>query len=164
MEVITINMRTVCFFVLSLFLVSGMKAQNQPDPVIFADPVLVTPQPPKAIKGWDYIENYQLGEPALIGTYPGKIIKFPFKGTAVGIAVSSGPDAGMIEFSVDDANWQKVDLFSGSNERNQVTYFTLESNLKNKKHILQLRTTDEKNKENQGKKCILCYFYFNQVE
>ena len=48
----------------------------------------------------------------LVGEYPGKIIKFAFEGNAVGIAVAAGPDAGIIEYSIDDQPWQKLDLFT----------------------------------------------------
>ena len=78
---------------------------------------LVLPDPPKRIKGWQMVGNWQPEKgntrpnytqvPMLVGEYPGKIIKFSFKGTAVGIAVAAGHDAGIIEYSVDDQPWQK---------------------------------------------------------
>ncbi len=134
---------------------------------------LIPPNPPKAIKGWTLVENWKpdtetgtregyVNVPMLVGEYPGKIIKFSFKGTAVGIAVAAGLDAGIVEYSVDDAPWQKVDLFTQwSSGLYLPWYYTLENELKNRNHTLQLRLAKEKNPESTGNKCILRYFYFN---
>lgn len=135
--------------------------------------ILVEPNPPKSIKGWNFVENWipQDGKntranfvhvPMLVGEYPGKIIKFQFKGNAVGIAVAAGPDAGIIEYSVDNSEWETQDLFTRwSSQLHLPWYYTLASGLKNGKHMLQIRLTDTKNPESQGKKCVLRYFYFN---
>lgn len=134
---------------------------------------LVVPNPPKPIKGWTENENWTAEEgvgtrhnynkvPMLVGEYPGKIIKFKFKGTAVGIAVAAGPDAGIIEYSVDDQPWQKQDLFTKWSEKLYLPwYFTLESELSDRKHTLQIRLTDERNPESKGNKCVLRYFFYN---
>ena len=50
--------------------------------------------------------------PMLIGNVPGKILKFKFKGSAIGIAVAAGPDAGIIEYSIDGKGWKSIDLFT----------------------------------------------------
>ena len=133
---------------------------------------LVLPNPPKAIKGWTMVENWQPEQgntranytkvPMLVGEYPGKIIKFSFKGTAVGIAVAAGHDAGIIEYSVDDQPWQKQDLYTRwSKSLHLPWYFTLESGLKDRKHTLQIRMTDERNALSTGNRCVLRYFYYN---
>ncbi|MCY1720235.1 GDSL-type esterase/lipase family protein [Prolixibacteraceae bacterium Z1-6] len=134
---------------------------------------LIAPNPPKPIKGWEFVENWHpdndkgtrlnyTNVPMLVGEYPGKIIKFQFKGNAVGIAVAAGPDAGIIEYSIDDQPWEKQDLFTQwSNNLYLPWYFTLESGLKNRKHTIQIRLSDEKNPESTGRKCVLRYFYFN---
>ena len=154
-------MRAIVFLLISFLLVSGAKAQDRPDPVIFTNPVFISPRPPKAVKGWSYVEKFQPGEAALVGEYPGKIIKFQFKGTAVGIAAISNSDAGTVEFSIDNEEWQKLDMYSNNTSVNQLKYFTLGTQLKNRKHILQLRTTQSKSTDGSGGKCILRYFYLN---
>lgn len=135
--------------------------------------ILVEPNPPKLIKGWTMIDNWNpedgkgtrenyVNVPMLVGDYPGKIIKFQFEGNAVGIAVAAGPDAGIIEYSVDDSKWQKKDLFTQWSKNLYLPWFyTLDSGLKNKKHTLQIRLTEDKNAESVGTKCIIRYFYFN---
>ncbi len=135
--------------------------------------ILVEPSLSKKIKGWERIENwtpeFEVGTranythvPMLVGEYPGKVIKFHFKGNAVGIAVAAGPDAGIIEYSIDNSDWQKQDLFSKWSKQLYLPwYYTLTAGLKNKKHTLQIRMAEEKNPESVGNKCVLRYFYFN---
>ena len=141
----------------------------------FVNGKLVEPNPQKQIKGWDFMENWQAVEgkktrpnfvnvPMLVGEYLGQIIKFHFKGNAVGIAVAAGFDSGIIEYSLDNSAWKKQDLFTQwSNQLYLPWYYTLASGLKNRKHTLQIRLTDEKNPESEGKKCVLRYFYFNST-
>ncbi len=136
--------------------------------------ILVEPGPQKKIKGWEMAQNWspEVGKqtranfvhvPMLVGEYPGKIIKFGFRGNAVGIAVAAGPDAGIIEYSIDNSEWEKLDLFTPwSNNLYLPWYYTLASGLKGKKHILQIRLTNEKNPESKGNKCIIRYFYLNE--
>ena len=105
--------------------------------------------------------NY-VNVPMLVGEYPGKVIKFHFEGNTVGIAVAAGPDAGIIEYSIDNSDWQKQDLFTRhSNHLYLPWYFTLANGLKNRKHILQIRLIEERNPKSKGNKCVLRYFYFN---
>ena len=135
--------------------------------------ILVEPNPRKRIKGWEMVQNWTPNDgkntranfvnvPMLVGEYPGKIIKFEFEGNAVGIAVAAGPDAGIIEYSIDNSEWEKQDMFTPwSNNLYLPWYYTLGSGLKNRKHIVQIRISKEKNTESTGHKCILRYFYFN---
>lgn len=169
------------------FLKRALKSDLSEKPVMFQMPepldkysysngVLIEPNPAKKIKGWQMVENWKpedgkntrfnyVNVPMLVGEYPGKIIKFQFKGNAVGIAVAAGPDAGIIEYSIDDSDWKKQDLFTRWSSGLYLPWFyTLGSELKAGKHTLQIRLTAEKNPESTGNKCILRYFYFNAPE
>ncbi len=138
--------------------------------------ILVEPNPPKSIKGWEMVENWKptdgqgtrdnyVNVPMLVGEYPGKIIKFQFKGNAVGIAVAAGPDAGIIEYSIDESDWKKQDLCTQWSKNLHLPWFyTLGSGLKKGKHTLQIRLTNDKNPESTGNKCVVRYFYFNETE
>ncbi len=142
----------------------------------YSNGVLVEPNPPKSIKGWVHVENWFPAEgvstranyvnvPMLVGEFPGKIIKFKFEGNAVGIAVAAGPDAGIIEYSIDNSEWKTQDLFTTWSKNLYLPwYITLGSRLKTGKHILQIRLTENKNVESTGKKSIIRYFYFNDAE
>jgi sialidase-1 len=146
------------------------------DKYSYSKGILVEPKPPKKIKGWEFVENWKpendigtrsnyVNVPMLVGDFPGKIIKFQFKGNAVGIAVAAGPDAGIIEYSVDNSDWKKQDLFTEWSQSLYLPwYYTLDSGLKSKKHTLQIRLTDEKNLKSTGTKCIIRYFYFNKTD
>ncbi len=134
---------------------------------------LVQPGPRKSIKGWTMIDNWKpdndagtrdgyVHVPMLVGEYPGQIIKFRFKGTAVGIAVAAGPNAGVIEYSVDNAPWRKFDLFTEWSKNLYLPWYcTLENDLKNRNHTLQIRLAKDQNPESTGRKCILRHFFYN---
>ena len=47
--------------------------------------------------------------PALVATTPGAEFEFMFTGSAAGLLITSGPDAGIIEFSVDGGPWRSMD-------------------------------------------------------
>jgi sialidase-1 len=156
---------------------SSMEIMPEPlDKYSYSNGILVVPNPPKPIKGWTMVDNWKpedgkntrfnyVNVPMLVGEYPGKIIKFQFKGNAVGIAVAAGPDAGIIEYSIDDSDWQKQDLFTQWSSNLYLPWFyTLGSGLKSGKHTLQIRLTNERNHESTGNKCVLRYFYFNAPE
>jgi sialidase-1 len=101
----------------------------------------------------------------LVGEYPGEIIKFQFRGNAVGIAVAAGPDAGIIEYSIDESDWKKQDLFTEwSGGLHLPWFYTLGSGLKDRKHTLQIRLTSGKNSKSVGNKCVIRYFYVSEAE
>lgn len=134
---------------------------------------LVEPGPAKPIKGWKMVENWHPSDgkgtranyvdvPMLVGSYPGKVIKFHFRGDAVGIAVAAGPDAGIIEYSIDDASWKKQDLFTRwSSGLHLPWFYTLGAGLKPGNHVVQIRLSGDKNPESTGNFCRIRYFYFN---
>ena len=132
--------------------------------IIFTDATFVEPNPPKPIKGWRMV-GLEENVAALVGEYPGKIIKFQFKGNAVGIEVEATPEAGIIEYSIDASEWEKLDLYMPVSKEKQVpVYFTLGDNLKNRRHTLQLRLTENRNSESSGSKCTIRNFYFNSPQ
>lgn len=152
-------------FVLTLAIASNAQSYDKIDLSVFPNVQFVQPDPPKQIKGWTFIETPEGDElvvSQLAGDYPAKILKFQFQGDAVGIAVISSSDSGIIEFSVDNQPWQKRDLYVDNTRA--VRYFTLEPELKAAKHMLQLRISSQKNPESDGYKCVLTQFYFNKTE
>lgn len=50
--------------------------------------------------------------PALVGTEPGAEFGFTFEGKGVGLFITTGPDAGIIEFSIDGRPHRKVETFT----------------------------------------------------
>lgn len=128
----------------------------------------------KTTEGWrvdpDWIPTDKTGTradftnvPMLIAEAPGGTLKFDFEGNAVGIAVSSGPDAGMIEYRIDKGVWQKQDLFTQwSSQLHLPWFYTLSYGLKNGKHRLEVRILPEKNAQSKGTACRIRYFYVNE--
>ena len=98
----------------------------------------------------------------LVGRQPGDGLSLHFEGRAVGIMVAAGPDAGMVEFSIDGAKWQTLDLFTAwSTQLYLPWYHTLASELEPGSHTLKLRILKEKNQKSLGNSCILKSFYLN---
>lgn len=158
-------MRKICLLVFALALIFEANAQDllKVDSRVFPNVEFIQPNPPKAIKGWTFAESNGEELPArLTGEFPAKILKFEFEGDAVGIAVLSNSESGIIEYSVDDQPWLTKDFYVDGNDG--IRYFTLEPELKAAKHMLQLRLAGQKNPASKGYKCILTQFYFNKAE
>jgi sialidase-1 len=102
--------------------------------------------------------------PMLTGTEPGKILEMKFTGTAAGIAIASGPDAGIIDFSIDDGEWKSLDLFTRWSASLHLPWFlTLADDLNPGIHILRLKLSNDKNPASKGKACRIRYFYVNSL-
>jgi sialidase-1 len=50
--------------------------------------------------------------PALVGTMPGAEFEFQFTGTGAGLFITSGPDAGTIETSVDGGEYRSIETIT----------------------------------------------------
>lgn len=131
-------------------------------------------QKTQIIKGWKLIENWSPGDnahtrkgfvhvPVLEATSPGAELNLSFTGTAIGFAVLAGPDAGMVEYSIDNKPFQKMDLYTRWSHNLYLPWYELFSGaLKNKKHILHLKISSGKNAESKGTACRIVYFIVNK--
>jgi sialidase-1 len=127
----------------------------------------------KIIQNWNLVENWKPADkaatrkqytdiPALIAQKPEALMEFTFTGNAVGICIASGPDAGIIEFRIDQEPFKKLDLFTiWSKDLHLPWYLVLGEQLKNKKHTLEIRTTTDKNPESTGNACRILHFLVN---
>jgi lysophospholipase L1-like esterase len=127
----------------------------------------------EVIKGWKLTENWKpddgketrenyVNVPMLVALDEGSMLEFRFNGNAVGIAVAAGPDAGIIEYSIDNGDLQKQDLFTKwSSNLHLPWYYTLAAGLPDGEHTLQIKITGEKNRESIGTACRIRYFYVN---
>ncbi len=126
------------------------------------------------IQGWKMIENWSptdgkgtrpnyVNVPMLVGKSENSALEFRFTGNAVGIAVAAGPDAGVIEYQIDDSDWLKQDLFTRSSSSLHLPrYFTLAAGLPEGNHTLKMRITGDKNPLSTGTACRIRYFYVNE--
>jgi len=86
-----------------------------------------------------------------------------FVGNTVGIAVAAGPDAGIIEYRIDNGKWEKLDLLTNwSRSLHLPWFFTLANGLENKKHKLQIKIAEKEDPKRIGNTCRIRYFYINK--
>ena len=128
----------------------------------------------KPNEGWTFQENWSPSNtlilhkmcknvPVLSCDKPGAIVKFRFKGKAAGICAATGPDAGMIEYSIDDKYYGKADLFTQwSNEYNLPWFVIFKDELSNSEHSLKIKILKNKNTKSIGNACRILKFLVNR--
>ncbi|MFA5244875.1 MAG: sulfatase-like hydrolase/transferase [Pedobacter sp.] len=100
--------------------------------------------------------------PAIIADKPGAELSLNFAGKAIGICIASGPDAGIIEYSIDGGDFKKLDLFTQwSSGLHLPWYLMLDDQLSDGKHILKLRIASDKNSNSKGNACRILHFLVN---
>jgi sialidase-1 len=100
--------------------------------------------------------------PALIATEPGAEMSLKFSGTAIGICIASGPDAGMIAYSIDGKPFKKLDLLTPwSGGLHLPWYLILEAELKPKDHRMVIRISSDSNTNSKGNACRIFHFLVN---
>lgn len=124
--------------------------------------------------GWRLVEQWQptdgagtrhqyVNIPALVATEPGAEMRLQFSGKAIGICIAAGPDAGIIEYSIDGRSYKSLDLYTQwSGGLHLPWYFILDDQLSNKKHRLSIRISTKKNQQSKGNACRIFYFLNNQ--
>jgi lysophospholipase L1-like esterase len=98
----------------------------------------------------------------LCATKPGAELSLSFAGTAIGAYVLAGPDAGILEASIDGGEWRPVDLyhrFSRNLHYPRTVMFAAE--LKPGEHTLGLRTSAEANSASTGHAARILQFCAN---
>lgn len=124
-------------------------------------------------KNWEYIPNWKptdkagtragfVNVPILSCSKPGSTLEYKFKGKAIGILLPAGPDIGIIEFKIDDGDYQTFDLFSKhSRSLHLGRYYILASDLSRKNHNLTIRISAENNPKSVGTFCRIQKFLVN---
>lgn len=101
----------------------------------------------------------------LVGNKAGDSFTFSFEGNAVGIMVAAGPDAGIIEYSIDGGEVRKADLFTQWSSGLYLPWYkTLAAGLDPGKHALKASISREKNINSTGNACIIKAFYVNGTQ
>ena len=138
---------------------------------------LLSPEKAKALKGFKLDPEWKntvgggtrhgfVRVPMLVGEQPGDSFELDFRGTAVGIFVAAGPDAGMIEYKIGDGAWRKQDLYtpwSGGLHIPWLYVLTSELN-QNDAHNLLIRISNEKNSRSKGHACRVVHIAVNGNE
>lgn len=127
----------------------------------------------KLSKEWKLIPNWKPSDsletragfvnvPVLKSDSAGAILEYSFTGNAIGLGVLSGPDAGIIEYSIDGNPFKKKDMFTQWSKSLYLPwYILLQDGLRAGKHVLKLRLSNEKNKESNGNTCRIVHFLVN---
>lgn len=101
--------------------------------------------------------------PMLVATTPESTLSLKFKGTAVGISIISGADAGIISYSIDNAPFKNLDLYTQwSGQLHLPWYLILGADLSPKTHTLRLKISTEKNPKSKGTACRIVHFLVNE--
>lgn len=152
---------------------SGFTLPPELDPLSYDNGRLIPVSRKNVADGWIFDETWTPDDnaptrdgyanvPMLISTEPGKILKTSFRGTAVGIAVASGPDAGIINYSIDGKEWKSLDLFTQWSQSLHLPWFvTLSDDLKKGSHTLRIKLDSSRNKASKGTACRIRFFLVN---
>ena len=101
-------------------------------------------------------------EPMLIAEEPGARLRLRFEGTAVGMYLAAGPDAGTLAYRIDGGEPQARDLFtawSGGLHLNWVQ--VLAADLEPGEHVLEVRMSEQANANSKGHAARVAWFVAN---
>jgi lysophospholipase L1-like esterase len=103
-----------------------------------------------------------VGVPALVGTEPSAEFEFEFDGTAAGLFITSGPDAGCIEFSIDGGAPRTIDTFTAWSTGLHLPWAViLDDELKAGHHTAKVRIAADCNPKANGHALRVQYLLLN---
>ena len=123
--------------------------------------------------GWSLVERWKPSDgagtrsgfvnvPMLVAEEPGAALTLEFEGTSAGILVAAGPDAGVVEYSVDGAPYAPVDLYTlWSGGLHLPWAYVLAPELDPGKHRLNVRIGKTNNGQSKGHAARIAYFLVN---
>lgn len=101
--------------------------------------------------------------PMLTANKPGAALTLPFTGTAIGMGIVSGGDAGIVSYAIDNGPYKEIDLFTPwSNSLHLPWYVLFDGNLQKGRHVLKLKIADHCNANSKGNACRIVYFLMNE--
>jgi hypothetical protein len=121
----------------------------------------------KLVKDWKPIDSAStrpgfVNVPVLEATNPSASLILRFTGRAIGMFVTSGPDAGMVEYSIDGADFVLVDQYTQwSSQLHLPWLIVLDDELSVGNHVLMLRIAADKNPKSNGNVCRIHQFVVN---
>lgn len=100
--------------------------------------------------------------PMLHSSTPGAELKLTFTGSAVGIFCVAGPDAGIVEYKVDNGSYRQLDTYTEWSKYLYIPWvYMFEKNLSNGPHTLYLKISADKNNASTGTGCYIRNFVVN---
>ena len=143
------------------------------DAFSYSEGHLVSIKKAKKKENWAYVKNWQpsdesrtregfVNTPVLEATEPGASLSFSFRGKGLSLVVTSGPDAGVLEYSIDGAEYKTLDQFTQWSHFLHLPWvYVLEDELSPGKHRLKLRVAAQKNEKSKGTACRIHAFGVN---
>ncbi len=143
------------------------------DPGSYAAGRLVSPTAAGELAGWRQEAAWKPNDgaatrpgfvdvPALVAEQPGATCRLTFRGTAAGVFVASGPDAGMLEYRVDGGPWEARDLFTQWSPRLHLPWAQmLAVNRPRGEHALELRVSARAHPQSRGHAVRILHFLVN---
>ncbi len=139
----------------------------------YFDGRLVSPSVAEHDDGWRLIDDWRptdgagtrpgfVNVPALVADQPGATLHLKFNGTTAGIFVASGPDAGVVEYSVDGGTTKTCDLYTKWSAKLHLPWAqVLAAGLPDGPHDLQLRVAASHNEKSKGTAVRIIHFLVN---
>ncbi len=101
--------------------------------------------------------------PMLVSEQAGSSFEFSFKGNAVGVALIAGPDAGIIQYTIDNGQEKTIDLFTQWSKSLHLPWFLMLGDcLTSGKHFVRIKITDSHNLRSIGTSCRIVHFLVNK--
>ena len=101
--------------------------------------------------------------PMLVADKPSSSFELTFTDQTIGIAVVAGPDAGIINYSIDGKDYPALDLYTPwSKGLHLPWYLLLGDGLAPGKHTLKLQVSSLHNDQSKGTACRIVYFLLNK--
>ena len=125
-------------------------------------------------KGWKLVRNWHpdnavekrrgfVDVPMLEATQPGSELSLTFEGRAIGIFCTPGPSAAILEYCIDDGDYQELDTFTEWSKHLYIPWvYLFASELEPGKHRLTLRISEKKNPASLGHECQIRNFVVNK--
>ncbi len=145
------------------------------DSLSYAGATMVDPQALSWLGGWKFgpVSKELLPLGNIRGDYTafktlrsdgaGDYLYHTFSGTMLGAFVLAGPDAGMLEVSIDGGEWKRVDLYhQHSKGLNYPRSVVLADRLTKSFHTAAIRVAEERNPESKGNTATILYFEVNE--
>ena len=121
----------------------------------------IEPERAQITKGWQLLPLWNTDQgatrrrfrdiPMLVARRPDAILRLKFNGTAVGLLVVAGPDAGILEYRIDGGELRRLDQFTQWSPKLHIPWaYMLATELTDGEHELTLRTADKKNPDSIG--------------
>jgi len=123
--------------------------------------------------GWKYVDSWNprdgketragfVDVPAVTSNIPGSSLKLDFEGIGVGVFVASGPDTGIVEYSIDGGPFASCNLFSTWSPSLHLPWAKiLTPDLPMGKHTMTLRVSADKDANSTGHAVNIIHFLVN---